>query len=68
MGKISEFGNPVWGHDDTPATDERKRGRREGLQEALRLMKSGATMTNNIQFQQGMDCVFDLLVRRFAEL
>jgi len=64
----SAFGNPVWRDDSLGVSDEVWEGRREGLREALRLINSGATMTNNVQFQQGMDCVIDLLKRRLSEL
>ena len=64
----SQFGNPAWIDDSLGVSDEVWEGRRDGLREALRLINSGATMTNNVQFQQGMDCVIDLLKRRLAEL
>ncbi len=64
----SQFGNPVWGNDDNEATSEERRGRRQGFEESLRLLNGPAIMTNNLEFQTGLDAALDLLNRRLAEL
>ena len=64
----SQFGNPIWESDDKVVHYERRFGRQEGLDEALRLILGPSIMTNNIEFQRGVDAVVDLLKRRRAEL
>lgn len=64
----SKFGNPVWGHDALTVSSDIRLGRREGMQEALRLLLGPAILTNNAQFQTGLDASIDLLNRRLSEL
>lgn len=64
----SQFGNPIWHHDDDPASGEERRGRRQGVEEALRLIEGPSIMTNNTEFQTGLDAAITLLRRRLAEL
>lgn len=64
----SQFGNPIWGHDDNEASEEERRGRKQGLQEALRLIEGPSIMSNNREFDTGVNATIDLLKRRLAEL
>jgi hypothetical protein len=64
----SQFGNPIWGHDDNEASPEERKGRRDGMLEALRLVEGPSIMTNNVEFQTGLDAAIDVMRRRLAEL
>ena len=64
----TQFGNPVWKSDDIDVTDDRKLGRQEGLDEALRIILGPSIMSNNTEFDTGVNCAVRLLQRRRAEL
>ena len=64
----SAFGNPVWRDDSLGVSDEVWEGRRDGFREALRLIEGPSILSNNLEFDTGVNATIDLLKRRLAEL
>ena len=62
------YGNPIWGSDALEVSEERRHGRREGIQEAIKLILGPSLMTNVHLFQKGIDSTVDLLMDRLKEL